>query len=310
MAKVLIGNVRGPKGDTGLQGPQGEQGPTGATGPQGPKGDTGATGATGPRGPQGIQGQKGDTGATGPQGKQGIQGEQGPAGPQGATGAGMRYIAGGWSASRQYVNNAAYIDVVEHNGSLWVCTTTNTGQEPSKESSYWGLAAQGVPPELTQVFLTQAEYDELPDSKLTDGKLYYITDAPPLNASGVGYDNASSGLNGNTVQAAIDELAQVEQETVTSNYISSCTFFCVNGVKRLRLATATAKMTSGTEYTVCTAPEKYRPSVSVRQNVVIAASSSLTVCARVGIDTDGTVTIIPYADRNSGSAVIVDMTYI
>ena len=35
MARILIGNIKGPKGDTG---PQGTQGPTG---PQGPKGDTG-----------------------------------------------------------------------------------------------------------------------------------------------------------------------------------------------------------------------------------------------------------------------------
>lgn len=35
MARILIGNIKGPKGDTG---PQGAQGPTG---PQGPKGDTG-----------------------------------------------------------------------------------------------------------------------------------------------------------------------------------------------------------------------------------------------------------------------------
>ena len=32
MAKILIGNIKGPKGDTGAQGPQG------ATGPQGPQG--------------------------------------------------------------------------------------------------------------------------------------------------------------------------------------------------------------------------------------------------------------------------------
>ncbi len=66
MAKVLIGNIKGPKGDKGATGPQGIQGPKGATG---------ATGATGPQGPQGIQGPKGDTGA------------QGPAGPQGPAGA-------------------------------------------------------------------------------------------------------------------------------------------------------------------------------------------------------------------------------
>lgn len=49
-------NIKGPKGDTGAQGPQGQKGDTGA---QGPKGDTGATGQ------KGQQGQKGDTGAAG-----------------------------------------------------------------------------------------------------------------------------------------------------------------------------------------------------------------------------------------------------
>ena len=53
MARLLIGNIKGPKGD---------------------KGDTGATG------PQGKQGMKGDTGATGPQGKQGVQGVKGDVG--------------------------------------------------------------------------------------------------------------------------------------------------------------------------------------------------------------------------------------
>lgn len=61
-----VGNIQGPKGDTGATGPQGATGATGATGPQGPKGDTGATGPQGP---------KGDTGATGPQGPKGDPGE-------------------------------------------------------------------------------------------------------------------------------------------------------------------------------------------------------------------------------------------
>ena len=200
MAKVLIGNVKGPKGDTGPQGPQGEQGPTGATGPQGPKGDKGDTGATGPegpqgpkgdagetgpqgptgpkgdtgaRGPQGIQGEqgetgpqgpKGDTGATGARGPQGIQGKpgetgptgpqgpkgdtgpQGPTGsqgPQGPTGTSMRF-RGTWASGTQYVASSSYIDVVQYNGSLWACKTTNTGHAPA-EGTYWGMAAQGVP---------------------------------------------------------------------------------------------------------------------------------------------------------------------
>lgn len=62
MAKILIGNFKGPKGETGATGPQG---------PQGEQGIQGIQGATGPQGPQGDigpQGPKGETGATGPQG--------------------------------------------------------------------------------------------------------------------------------------------------------------------------------------------------------------------------------------------------
>ena len=53
MARFLVGNIKGPKGDkgaTGPQGPAGARGATGAAGPQGPKGETGATGPQGPTG--------------------------------------------------------------------------------------------------------------------------------------------------------------------------------------------------------------------------------------------------------------------
>ena len=78
---VLIGNIKGPKGDTGATGPIGPQGPKGATGATGPQGPQGEIGPIGPQGPQGKQGD------TGPQGPAGIQGKQGPTGPAGATGA-------------------------------------------------------------------------------------------------------------------------------------------------------------------------------------------------------------------------------
>ncbi len=50
MAKVDLGSVVGPKGDTGARGetgPQGEQGIQGIQGPAGPKGATGEPGANG-----------------------------------------------------------------------------------------------------------------------------------------------------------------------------------------------------------------------------------------------------------------------
>lgn len=83
MARTLIGNVKGPKGDTGPQGIQGPTGETGATGPQGPKGDTGPQG---PKGDPGDTGPQGETGPQGPQGERGPQGIQGPVGPQGPQG--------------------------------------------------------------------------------------------------------------------------------------------------------------------------------------------------------------------------------
>ena len=78
MARVLIGNFKGPKGDKGATGA------TGATGPQGPQGIQGNTGATGATGPQGPQGPKGDTGATGPQGDKGNTGATGATGQRGS----------------------------------------------------------------------------------------------------------------------------------------------------------------------------------------------------------------------------------
>ena len=93
-----IGQIVGPQGATGDQGPQGEQGIPGSTGPQGEQGipgEKGEQGIPGEKGDQGEQGIQGDPGAQGPQGEQGdpgpageqgIQGNEGPQGPQGDPG--------------------------------------------------------------------------------------------------------------------------------------------------------------------------------------------------------------------------------
>lgn len=56
---VVLGNVKGPKGDKGEKGDTGEKGEKGDTGEKGDKGDQGDTGS---QGPQGEPGPKGDTG--------------------------------------------------------------------------------------------------------------------------------------------------------------------------------------------------------------------------------------------------------
>jgi len=62
---LLAGNIMGPAGATGPQGPQGPAGVTGTTGPQGPAGVTGATGPQGPTGLNGINGTNGSNGTNG-----------------------------------------------------------------------------------------------------------------------------------------------------------------------------------------------------------------------------------------------------
>ena len=60
------------------------------------------------------------------------------------------------------------------------------------------------------VYLTQEQYDALPESKLTDDVEYRITDAgiENVSASNVEYDNAVSGLGAVNVQGAVDELKE------------------------------------------------------------------------------------------------------
>ena len=73
-------------GNSGLQGPRGNDGAAGAPGAMGPQGDIGTAGPEGPAGPQGLQGFPGATGPQGVTGPQGPFGPQGSAGPQGPAG--------------------------------------------------------------------------------------------------------------------------------------------------------------------------------------------------------------------------------
>lgn len=86
MARIKIGNFKGPKGDKGDKGATGATGQQGPTGAKGATGEQGPAGPTGPQGPQGVQGVKGATGATGPQGPKGDKGDKGDKGATGAQG--------------------------------------------------------------------------------------------------------------------------------------------------------------------------------------------------------------------------------
>ena len=59
-------------------------------------------------------------------------------------------------------------------------------------------------------YVTQEEYDALPESKLTDNVEYRITDKgiDSVSASNVKYDGSASGLSAMNVQGAVDELKE------------------------------------------------------------------------------------------------------
>ncbi len=101
------------KGERGLQGLQGIQGPEGPQGVQGP---------------EGIQGSKGDTGAQGP------TGAEGPQGPQGDPGLSYRGV---WTSGDTYNSD----ETVTYNGSSYISSRVNIGQNPSVSPDDWGLLA-------------------------------------------------------------------------------------------------------------------------------------------------------------------------
>ena len=123
-----IGQIVGPQGDAGPQGPRGFTGNVGATGAQGETGPAGAQGAqgiqgnVGPQGAQGIQGNVGPQGNIGPQGPQGIQGNTGPQGIQGIQGnvgpQGERGEAGGSANTGDITFDANEIGVSGNNGEI------------------------------------------------------------------------------------------------------------------------------------------------------------------------------------------------
>ncbi|KAL2774437.1 macrophage receptor MARCO, partial [Daubentonia madagascariensis] len=81
--------IKGERGTTGLQGPQGvpgKQGVPGTPGPQGEKGSKGNGGLIGPKGETGVKGDKGDLGLPGSKGDMGMKGDTGAMGPPGAQG--------------------------------------------------------------------------------------------------------------------------------------------------------------------------------------------------------------------------------
>jgi hypothetical protein len=102
---------------------------------EGAQGPTGATGATGPQGETGPQGPQGETG---PQGATGATGAAGATGATGATGPPWDGWQGAWVTATSYAVN----DVVEYDGSAYICVQAiNDTNPPPLGPLYWDLLA-------------------------------------------------------------------------------------------------------------------------------------------------------------------------
>jgi hypothetical protein len=161
------------------------------------------------------------------------------------------YIYGTIKLATQYPVNSIILLVysANQNGGCWMCASnyyytyfTMTASElvdgtatiaKTVRADYLKQGIEEIIGE-NSVELTQAEYDALPDSKLTDGVNYFITDTSTvMSATDVSYKNVGSGVSASNVQGAIDELDSTIDElsamstqtagaiTANSTYISA-----------------------------------------------------------------------------------------
>ena len=163
----------GEAGKDGLDGRDGTNGRDGVNGEAGPKGDRGEAGRDGKDGTNGLDGKDGEDGKEGPQGKKGPKGDQGPIGLTGKQGVKGKEGPSGKSGS----DGVGIADINAYGQDLHIKLTDGTTKQvymPVRGSS--GVSAP-VPPMAIQ------------------------------RAIRTPYDNRASKLTGETVQAAIDEIA-------------------------------------------------------------------------------------------------------
>lgn len=194
-----------------------------------------------------------------------------------------------------------------------------TGQVLTKTASGYGWAdasgggtvdtVNGISPDSNKnvqvdVELTQAQYDALPASKLTDDVNYFIKDGAyrpqgsVIDAEGVMYDNTESGLTSDTVQGAIDENASAIEElsaglTNINNVLTLQRYnqnttvnTVINFRKYGKMVTAYhfgvfSVGSANTRYTIAVIPDDYVPIIDACTACVLVNSNSITGSARI-----------------------------
>lgn len=150
----------------------------------------------------------------------------------GDPGASLRF-RDAWNSGSEYRNDATYIDVVQHNGSLWVCKQTNTGQTPSSSSEYWGLGAQGIRQagEMLQGRLLYLSANGMDTSTVSNADLEELVQANVPEKIGTLSDLKTSA-KGNLV-AAVNELnGKISGSALPYGIIDSSILNTVKGLTR------------------------------------------------------------------------------
>lgn len=139
-------------------------------------------------------------------------------------------------------------------------------------------------------YLTQSEYDALPESKLTNGVEYRITDSnpPAPTAKDMSYDNSESGIEAENVQDAIDEVKDnVNTLNESLDTISNVTVTAQNGSTINGYAKINNKL------------------VDLHLRIVLSGTITISkVIAKVAKPPIGEMYRIPCIYRNSGSGAI------
>lgn len=144
-------------------------------GPQGPQGIQGPPGADGPPGQQGVQGQPGVEGPAGPQGPPGPEGAVGPAGPQGVPGQGLNFLGTVDTAADLPASgntNDMYVAADTGQGYIWDGTTwvpAGTMQGPPGPEGPQGPAGSG------------ASVGDTPPTTPSTGDMWFNTATGELN---------------------------------------------------------------------------------------------------------------------------------
>ena len=155
---------------------------------------------------------------------------------------------GGSSSNIVYLTQAEYDalpdDKLENDIEYWITDAGVRGsaENVSYDASVSGLDAKNVQEAVDKLaegagnggnveYLTQAQYDELGEEKLSNGIEYRITDTgTPTTASNVGFDGTTSGIDAINVQGAIENL---DESIDNLNNRLSNFYFSTNNAKSI-----------------------------------------------------------------------------